>query len=106
MKTTLLLLLVAAVLLPGCANVYPPYQSMPGFVYSEMTTPGYASDEDLGTKSGVSAAESFVGIVAVGDASIAAGAADGGISKVTHVDYHTFSILGVYAKFECFVYGE
>ena len=106
MKTFILLVLVAAALLPGCANVMTPYQAVPGFIYSEMKTPGFASDEELGSKSGVASAESFVGVVAVGDASITSAAADGGITKVTHVDYHSFSILGVYAKFECYVYGN
>jgi hypothetical protein len=44
--------------------------------------------------------------VATGDSSIKAAAANGGITKISHVDYHTTAVLGVYAKTTVTVYGE
>jgi hypothetical protein len=49
-----------------------------------------------------------VGIVmfAQGDASISAAMANGGITRIHHVDHETFNILGLYAKYTTIVYGE
>ena len=43
---------------------------------------------------------------ATGDSSIKAAAANGGITKISHVDYHTTSVLGLWAKTTVMVYGE
>ena len=29
-----------------------------------------------------------------------------GIKKISHIDYHSTSILGIFAKFTVYVYGE
>ena len=49
-----------------------------------------------------------VGIVmfAHGDASISAAMANGGITRIHHVDHETFNIFGLYAKYTTIVYGE
>jgi len=49
-----------------------------------------------------------VGIVlfAHGDASISAAMANGGITRIHHVDHETLNILGLYAKYTTIVYGE
>ena len=44
--------------------------------------------------------------VATGDSSIKTAAANGGITKISHVDYHTTSVLGLYTKTTVTVYGE
>ena len=91
-------------LLSGCAA----YAVAPvtGYVYSD-TKFGLSATSNQGTsKVGEAYSESFLGIVAVGDASVEAAMKNGGITKVQHVDYHTYSILGLYAKFTVIVYGE
>lgn len=48
----------------------------------------------------------MLGLVATGDASIEAAAKAGGITKIHHVDFENFSILGIYATFTTVVYGD
>jgi hypothetical protein len=43
---------------------------------------------------------------ASGDSSIKAAAANGSITKIEHVDYHTTSVLGIWGKTTVTVYGE
>jgi hypothetical protein len=43
---------------------------------------------------------------AFGDASISAAMANGGITRIHHVDHETTNILGVYATYTTIVYGE
>jgi hypothetical protein len=51
---------------------------------------------------------SSTGIIcfATGDSSIKTAADNGGITKISHVDYHTTSVLGIYAKTTVTVYGD
>jgi len=59
-----------------------------------------------GSKVGTSEATSILGMVATGDASIEAAKNNGGITKVSHVDFNSDNILGVYGKYTTTVYGE
>lgn len=88
----------------GCAAVTT--QALTGLWFSDMVSPGSISSANLGTKSGTSSAESFLGLVARGDAGINAAATGAGLSSVSHVDYKSHSILGIYAKIETYVYGN
>jgi hypothetical protein len=97
-------LCAVALLCTGCAVVTT--QALNGFFYSEMTSPGSISGANLGGKSGTSSAESFLGLIARGDAGIHAAATGAGLSSVSHVDYKSYSILGVYAKIETYAYGN
>ncbi len=45
-------------------------------------------------------------VYATGDASISAAMANGGITRIHHVDHETMNILGVYARYTTIVYGE
>ncbi len=99
------ILLVSTVfLLSGCAA----YAVAPvtGFVYSDTKFGINATSNQGASKVGEAYSESYLGFVAVGDASIQAAMKNGGITKVQHVDYHSYSILGLYAKFTVTVYGE
>ena len=55
---------------------------------------------------GSASAESLLGIIATGDASVRAAARQGGISEIYFVDYHARSVLGIYAKYTVYVYGK
>ncbi len=95
---------LAAFALSGCAA----YAVAPvtGFVYSDTEFGINATANEGSSKIGEAYSESILGLVAIGDASIAAAMKNGGITKVQHVDYHTYNILGIYAKFTVKVYGE
>jgi len=78
-----------------------------GFVYSDIKGPMTATNASGGfSKVGTSVCTSVLGIVGQGDASIDAAMKNGGITKIHHVDFHSYSILGVYAKYTTIVYGE
>ncbi len=98
---TLLALAFVAFLLPGCG-----FSGMYGALYTDVTTPVEATSNGAGSKVGTSEVTSILGLVATGDAGINAAAKAGGITKISHVDMHTMSILGLYAKFTVYVYGE
>ncbi len=102
-KSLMVLLLLSLFLLAGCAYSVAP---LVGTVYTDVKAPITATDSDSYSKVGTAEATSVLGIVATGDASIEAAMKNGGISKVHHVDYHSTSILGLYAKFVVTVYGE
>ena len=91
----------AIVLLGGCAIVTP----MDGSLYTDLKGPVAVGDASTGSKEGSAKATSIIGI-ATGDASIAAAMANGGITKIHHVDTHVKNILGIYAVYETVVYGE
>ena len=74
--------------------------------YSTWKCGGGAGPAQSGAKTGEACAMSILGIVAVGDASVEAAKAEGGVSKVSTVDYAQFGILGIYANTCTVVKGE
>jgi PBP1b-binding outer membrane lipoprotein LpoB len=105
MKKVKTLVLVAglALLLSGCAVVGAPVM---GVVYTDVKGPVTATSNTGSTKVGVSEATSILGIIATGDASIETAAKSAGITKIHHVDQESMNILGIFAKYKLFVYGE
>ena|SRR5690606_4431231 len=57
-----------------------------------------ATSNDVGAKTGESCAASYLGIIGLGDASIAAAAKAGGVTKISSVDSNNMGILFLYAK--------
>ena len=51
-------------------------------------------------------AKGYLGVVALGDASIQAAAKEAGITRIHHVDYQAKSYVGVYNVYTVIVYGE
>ena len=92
-----------AALLTGCASSYPV-----GWGYTELKLPTAATSNSTVAKEkvGISTCNSYLGIVAIGDASIEAAMKNGGITKVQHVDWDAKNILGLYGEYKCTVYGE
>ena len=90
------------IFLVGCASSLPV-----GALYTGVKLP-VAASENVGNspKVGTAKCESYLGMIATGDASIAAAQANGGINKVHHVDYEAKNILGIYGKYTVTVYGE
>ena len=57
------------------------------------------------SKTGRAKAEGII-VVGYGDASIAAAAKAGGITKIHHVDCEVLNVFGIYSRYETIVYGE
>jgi hypothetical protein len=89
------------VLLSGCAIVTP----MNGALYTNLKGPVAVGDAGGSSKMGTAKATAIIGI-ATGDASIETAMANGGITKVHHVDTQVKNILGIYAEYTTVVYGE
>lgn len=92
-----------AFLVSSCAFVASPVL---GGLYTDVKAPLTATSNPVARKVGTAEASSILGIVATGDASIEAAARNGGITKISHVDYQAKNILGIYATFTVYVYGE
>ena len=90
-----------ALALTSCGTV-----GLVGTVYVDATEPAAVTSNTLGTKVGQAEALSVLGVVAVGDAGIEKAAKQAGITKVSHVDKKTFSVLGLFTKVTYTVYGE
>lgn len=105
MKNTLLALaILGSMVLTSCgAYVASP---LTGFLYTDFKAPFTATANTVATKVGTAEATSILGIVATGDASITTAAKQAGITKISHVDYEAKSILGIFAKYTIYVYGE
>ncbi len=100
---TIAMAAVAACMLSSCAFVKAP---LTGFIYTDMKAPLTATSNGNSSKVGMAKAQSILGIVAQGDASIEAAAKKAGITKIHHVDEHAYSVIGIIATYEVIVYGE
>lgn len=107
MKKSIVGLSVVAVagLLTGCVAPTGVVGGVGAGIYTDVSGPVAATANPVGSKKGEATASGIL-FFATGDASISAAASNGGISKISHVDYHTTSILGIYAKTTTTVYGE
>jgi hypothetical protein len=96
------LLLSGVTTLSGCISVATPAI---GVLFTEVRGPvdGHGA---IGSKEGKACAQSILGLVAQGDASIAAAAKAGGITNVTTVDHYTRNMLGVIGDFCTVVRGS
>lgn len=105
MKTFKKLMVIAglALFFSSCAVVKAP---LTGVIYTDVKSPVAVTDSENSTKVGTAEATSILGIVATGDASVEAAAKSAGITEIHHVDAHSTSILGVFAKYTIYVYGE
>jgi uncharacterized protein YceK len=89
--------------LSGCASVKSP---VVGLAYTEVKAPFAVTSNQGASKVGTAEAQSVLGLVATGDASIQTAAESAGITRIHHVDYESTSILGIIATFKVIVYGE
>ena len=94
-------LLLAGVLLAGCATPYPM-----GMIYTEIKSPVAVGESGSYSKVGVAKCTSILGLVATGDASIKAAMDNGRITRIKYVDYDSKNILGVYGEYTTTVYGD
>lgn len=90
-------------MLSSCATVQSP---LTGTIYTDVKSPVAVTSNSNSTKAGSSEATSILGLFATGDASIENASKMGNISKIHHVDQHSTSFLGIFAKYKITVYGE
>lgn len=76
-----------------------------GAWFTEVTDPVTANSTG-GSKVGRATATSYCGLIALGDASIAAAKKQGGISSVSSVDRERTSILGIISTYTTVVRGN
>jgi TRL-like protein family len=100
---SLLIMTGAAIMLSSCAMVKAP---LSGYIYTDVKAPVTATSNSNASKVGSSQATSILGWFATGDASIDAAAKSAGITKIHHVDEESTNILGLFATYRVFVYGE
>jgi hypothetical protein len=96
---------VFAVLVAGCVGPMGPVGGVGGTLYTDVSGPLLATSHTSSSKMGEASSQGILGF-ATGDSSIKTAAANGGITKIQHVDYHTTAVLGIYAKTTVTVYGE
>jgi TRL-like protein family len=95
--TQIVSLCMVAMFLGGCAAwVSSP---VPGWIYTDVEGPINATSIAKTTRTGKSCAESYLGLVALGDASIDAAKRAGQIQEVSSVDHESFNVLGIYARY-------
>ena len=100
------LALVAVLVTSGCVAGVAPESVISAPLIMRMRGPLHVGDTDVGSsKVGRAKAEGIL-VVSFGDASISAAAAQGGITKIHHVDNEVTNYFGVYAAYETVVYGE
>ena len=78
-------------------------------MYTDAKGP-VAATSNVGTEEaprvGRATAQSVLGLVGVGDASIEAAMDDGDITEIWYIDYEVKNYLGIYATFTTVAYGE
>jgi hypothetical protein len=105
---TLAVLGVIAAISMGCASLgYPTGSLYNGTVvpHGMMRLEGAGAGKG-GTKTGESCATGILGIVAFGDASLAAAKKAGGVADIHSVEYGGMSILGIYSQGCTIVWGN
>ena len=109
----LLVLLLPAILLTGCAvGLSSGVTSVPiPMLFADYKVPCpriQAPEGEVGTASklGEATAINVLGVVTIGDASIQTAMKTGQISKIHHVDIEVYSILGIFCEVTMLVYGE
>ncbi|HOC56172.1 MAG TPA: TRL-like family protein [Verrucomicrobiota bacterium] len=92
-------------LVVGCVGPMGPVGGVGGGLYTDVSGPLLVTSHSSYSKVGRASSTGII-FFATGDSSIKAAADSAGITKIHHVDYHTRSILGLYAKTTVTVYGE
>lgn len=105
MKKSMIWLFVVATVaisLQSCITT----QAGVGGLYTDVKQGEMATSNIRGSKVGTSKANSYLGLIAVGDASVDTAAKNGGITRISHVDSRKKSILGIVTSTTTIVYGE
>lgn len=107
MRIIAVLSVASLLFLSGCAHLLPAHNA--GNLFADYSYPGYyngVTNKGPGGKMGNATAQSILGWVALGDASVATACKNGGINTIHTVDHHMRNILGIYAEWTTKVTGE
>lgn len=94
-----------ALVTTGCAAM-STRAPVTGLLYTGTKSGETATTNHASSKEGRACAQSILGLVGTGDASINTAAANGGITRISYVDSESTSILGLYATYCSVVRGE
>ena len=95
---------IATLAMTSCA-ILPTELGTAG-LYTNVQVGNTATANSVGHKVGSAQAMNFLGLFAIGDASINSAANKGGIKKISHVDVQKSNFLGIYSTYTTYVYGE
>ena len=91
-------------MLSSCGVTHAPVQ---GLFFTDVTSSNSVTSNTLSTqKVGRAKATSILNLFAMGDASLQTAARNAGIKKITHIDEHNITFLGIITTYEIIVYGE
>jgi len=98
--------LASAFVLSGC--YVAPVKPAIGSIYASVGAPLDidAKETPVSSRSGSASSACVLGLVSWGDCSTTAAAQDGGLTRVDHMDYEFFHVLGIYQRFTTVAYGE
>ena len=89
-------------LFTGCATQQPL-----GILVTDNTLSKEVGDNSVSSKKvGTAMSQSYLGLIAIGDCSIETACKNGGITKISHVDWKVRNILGAIGEYTTTVYGE
>ena len=92
---------VAALVLGGCASYAPM-----GVAFTNGSNGVTANNNVSPSKSGKACMNSIFGLVAWGDASVAAAKRDAQIKDIATMDYTAFNVLGIWGEYCTVVKGQ
>jgi hypothetical protein len=94
-----------AFLSSGCVGAHSPLGGASAGIFTDVSGPLAVGTATGSSKVGTAMSKGII-CIATGDSSIKAACANGGITKIHHVDYHVMSVLGIYSEVTTTVYGE
>ena len=98
----ILALFALAIFVTGCASQMPV-----GMLLTDNTLPLQVGDKSVvAEKVGTATSNSYLGLIATGDCSIATACKNGGISQISHVDWKVKNTLGFFGEYTVTVYGK
>lgn len=103
MKTLWAVVAIVVLGLVGCMPVASP---VIGGIYTKASYGAMATSHSEAPKVGKACAQSILGLVATGDASIEAAKKAGGITDVAYVDHTASNILGIVGEWCTIVRGK
>lgn len=95
-------LAISSLYVTGCASGPP----VSGLLYSDVQGPVNATGVSRGPLHGQACASVYLGLIALGDASITAASKAGNVTQVSHVEQSYTNILGFWAQYCTIVYGN
>lgn len=97
-------LLLVAGMMAGCATAGS--RNGIGLVFTDVKDTVMATTNVAKSKKGEACATNVLALASTGDMSVETAKRNGGITKVSSIDYSQFSVLGIFAKTCTIVTGE